>query len=105
MVEDTAVGDPNANGRVERAIQEVACVTRTLWPALEERLGCEVGIRHPLTPWLGRHAGQLITRYQVSNNGSASYRMAKGRDAIQPVCEFGKMVMFSPPKTNVLARA
>ena len=52
-----------------------------------------------------RHAGQLITRYQVRGSGRTSYRMAKGRDAIQPVCEFGEMVMFSPPKTNALAKA
>ena len=105
VFEDTAVGDSNANGRVERAIQEVAGVTCTLGSALEERLGCETGIRHPLTPWLVHHAAQLITRYKVRGSGRTSYRMAKGRDAIQPVCEFGEMVMFSPPKTNVLAKA
>ena len=31
--------------------------------------------------------------------------MAKGRDAIQPVCESGEMVMFLPQKTNALAKA
>ena len=105
MVEDTAVGESNANGRVERAIQELAGVTRTLQSAFEEGLGCEIGIRHPITPWLVRHAGQLITRYQVRDSGRTSYRMAKGRDAIQPVCEFGEMVMFSPPETNRVSRS
>ena len=47
----------------------------------------------------------VITRYQVRGSGRTSYKMAKGRDAIQPVCEFGEMVMFSPPKTNALAKA
>ena len=51
------------------------------------------------------HAGLLITRYQVRGSGRTSYRMAKGRDAIQPVCELGEMVMFSPPKTNACAKA
>ena len=105
VVEDSAVGDPNANGRVERAIQEVAGVTRTLGSALKERFGCEIGIRHPFTPWLVRHAGQLITRDQVRGSGRTSCRMTKGRDAIQPVCEFGEMVMFSLPKTNAFAKA
>ena len=52
-----------------------------------------------------RHAGPLITRYQVRGSGRTSYKMAKGRDAIQPVCDCGEMVMFSPPKTNALAKA
>ena len=56
-------------------------------------------------PWLGRHAGQSITREQVRGSGRTSYRMVKGRDAIQPVCEFGEMVLVSPPKANELAKS
>ena len=104
-VEDTAVGDSNANGRVERAVQKVAGVTRTLKSALEAHLATVVGIDHPLAPWLVRHAAHLITRYQVRGAGKTSYRMAKGRDAIQPVAEFCEMGLFSPPKTNAMAKA
>ena len=98
--ESTAVGDSDMNGKVERGIQEVNGVVRTLRSALEERLGCNITINHPLFPWMVRHAGQVIIRYQVRSSGKTSYRMGKGVDSILPVAEFGEVVHFAPLKTN-----
>ena len=97
--ESSPTGDSNANGRVEKGIQEVNGVTRTLRSALEERLGCTITINHPIFPWLVRHAAQVIIRYQVRSSGKTSYRMGKGVDSILPVAEFGEVVHFAPLKT------
>ena len=75
--ESIAVGDSDMNGKVERGIQEVNGVVRTLRSALEERLGCNITINHPLFPWMVRHAGQVIIRYQVRSSGKTSYGMEK----------------------------
>ena len=98
--ESTAVGDSNMNGRVERAIQELNGIVRTLRSALEERIGCTITINHPIFPWMVRHASQLIIRYQIRASGKTSFRMGKGVDSILPFAEFGKVVHFIPWKTN-----
>ena len=85
---------------MERAVQEVAGVIRTLRSALEGRLKSKVHLDHPLALWLVRHAGQLITRYQIRDTGKTSYRMIKGYDSVIPVAEFGELVHFKPLKTK-----
>ena len=41
-IEQSRVGDSNSNGRVERAIQDLKGLTRTLRSALEENIGEEI---------------------------------------------------------------
>ena len=104
-IENSPVGDSNNNGKVERAIQEVGGVSRTFRSALEARIGAKVGLDHPITPWLVRHAAQVITRYQIRSSGKTSYRRAKGYDSKLPVCEFGELIHFKPLKTTASEQA
>ena len=100
-LENSKVGDSNSNARVERAIQELGGLVRTFRAALESRLGAKIGLDHVIVPWLVKHAASVITRHLVRDCGNTSYKLIKGRRCIEPVAEFGEMVLFKPPMTNV----
>ena len=67
-ITNSPVGDSDNNGRVEKAIQEVVGVARTLRSALEERIKQEIPITHPLMPWLISQAANVLNRYQIRQN-------------------------------------
>ena len=68
-LENSAVGDPNSNGTIERAIQDVESQIRVLRADLEERIATRVRLSSPVVPWMIRHAACLITRCRVRPNG------------------------------------
>ena len=98
-MEESPVGDSNANGKIERAIQELTGVVRTMKIALEENIRESIPIDHPAVPWMIRHASEAITRYQIRDTGKTSFRMARGFNSFIPVAEFGEHVLFKAPKT------
>ena len=71
-------------------------VARTLNLALAERMQTAIHLDQPIVPWLVRHAGQVLNRYQQRDTGRTSFRMAKGYDSILPVAELGECVFFYP---------
>ena len=62
---NSPVGDSDNNGRIEKAIRELEGVARTLRSAFEERIGKEIDLAHPITPWLICQAANALNRYQV----------------------------------------
>ena len=98
-VDHSAVGESNSNGTIERAIQDVEGQCRTLRKALEDRVTSKFPLKHPVTPWLIRHAGYLITRCRVRPSGRTSFQLMKGRRANGKLFEFGENVHFKIPKT------
>ena len=75
-VENSRLRDSNSNARVERAVQEIMGVARTLKLALAERVQTAIHLDHPIVPWFVRHAGQVVNRYQTRGTGRTSFRMA-----------------------------
>jgi thiol-disulfide isomerase/thioredoxin len=92
--EQSAVGDSQSNGEVEIAIQVIEGQIRTLKCQLEHRLGSEMPSDHPLLPWLVRHAGATISRYQKGSDGLTGYRRLRGRDYDRVAIEFGECVWY-----------
>ena len=73
---------------------------RTLRLALQSKIGGDpIGLDHAIVPWLIKHAGQQITRYQIRACGKTSFRRIKGYNCSDPVAEFGECVLFMPPAT------
>ena len=70
--EHSRVGDSSSNGRVERAIQELAGLVRTMKVALEERIGQKVRITHPVVPWLIQHAAGTASNPSASPEKKSS---------------------------------
>ena len=77
--EHSRVGDSSPNGRVERAIQEIGGLVRTMKIALGERLKKRISVCHAVTPWIIRHACTTTNSFTVRDNGRTSHELIKGR--------------------------
>ena len=68
-LEQSRVGDSNSNGKVERAIQDLKGLVRTLKAALEINVGGKVNLSDPIVPLIVRHAAYIINVTRVRENG------------------------------------
>ena len=100
-LENSSVGDSNSNGTIERAIQDFEGQARTLRSALEARIATPVKLNSPVVPWLVRHAACLITRCRIRPSGRTAYELMKGRRSNAQLAEFGEVVHFKIPKTQL----
>ena len=65
--------------------------------ALEEALGGTLQIEMLVMSWLIRHAGWLLTRYNVRASGRTPYKAVKGREYGGDIAEFGEQVYLKEP--------
>ena len=79
------MGDSSSDGRVERAMQELARLVRSMKVSLEGRLKQQISVVHPLAPWLIRHAANTSNNYTISESGKTSLEVIKGRRRIDPL--------------------
>ena len=99
-LEQSRVGDSNSNGKVERAIQDLKGLVRTLKAALEINVGGKVNLSDPIVPLIVRHAAYIINVTRVRDNGRTAWQLMKGRRSRTPLLPFGEVVMVKIPKTN-----
>ena len=78
-LENSCVGDSNSNGRVERPIQDVEGLERTLRSYFESKTATKMRLEDPIVPRPLRYAGLLVAVWRVMSNGCESFRMMKGR--------------------------
>lgn len=71
--ENSRLGGSDSNGRMERAVGESAAMIRTLRASVEENVGEDVDIEHPVVPWLIGYAGEVITRFRVRRDGGQRF--------------------------------
>ena len=79
--EHSPVGESQSNGIVERAVRSSKDQIRTTKLALERRINCRVPAHHPVMTWLVPHAGETISKYQVSKDGKTAYERVMGKPA------------------------
>ena len=94
VMEESPVGDHQANGAAENAVKNVQGQFRALKDALEARLGARIQGEHAAVPWLIMHAGSVISRRRVDKEGFTPYRRWKGKPFNRPVAEFGENVWY-----------
>ena len=83
-----------ANGVIERGVQTVEGIIRTLRSALEERMGRKLEIGDAIWPWLVECASYLSNRCEVGHDGKTAYERLKGKKAKVQGIEFGETVMW-----------
>ena len=98
--ENSKVGDSNSNGKIERKIQNVGNMVRTLRSFLSRKIGQSVKLDMKIVPWMVRHASYLITRCRVRAHGKAALQMIKGRSSLTELIPFGERILFKIPKTG-----
>ncbi len=65
-------GESRSNGEVERAVQEVQGMTRTLADAFRSLTGVELKPQDPLVAWMVEYAGVLLLLLHKSEDGLTS---------------------------------
>ena len=84
--------DPAKGG--ENTVRRLKGQVRTIRSGLENHMGVTVERSHPIVPWMIRHAGALITRYQVGPDGKTAHERLRGRAYDRAVAEFGEKVLY-----------
>ena len=102
ILENSPVGDSRTNGAAERAAQAIAEQVRVLRRGLEQRLGLRLSGKHPVTAWLVEHAADLLSKYQVGDDGKTGYERWKGKKFQQEEIEFGEKIHY---RENLKARS
>ena len=92
--DSSTVHSSKSNGVIERCVQEVQGMVRTLRSAVEERLGVKLAVGHVVWPWLVEFTAWLLTRAEVGHDGRTTYERIKGKSAKLPWIEFGEGVLW-----------
>ena len=92
--QNSPVGESQANGLVERAFRSVKDQVRTLRLALQKRVGCRIPVGHPIMTWIVKHAGELISKYQLNRDGQTAYYKVFGKPCKDVIVEIGEEVHY-----------
>ena len=92
--QNSPVGESQANGLVERAVRSVKDQVRTLRLALQKRVGCRIPVGHPIMTWMVKHAGELISKYQLNRDGKTAYYKVFGKPCKDVIVEIGEEVHY-----------
>ena len=104
IVELSGPDDSQGNGRVEREIQTVRGLARTLIRAVREGTQSEIDVYGPLAQWALRHAAWLLTHFRRQNGSPTAYEMISGRKYTGKLANFGERVLARIPAPNGVDR-
>ena len=106
MPEHPPRGESHApsNGEVERAVQSVQGLARTLKDHLEQKSGVVLGDTHPLLAWLVEYAGSVLTIYHkgAPRDGHTAWTRLRGKPWKHHLPQFGEYVEFRQKTRNKL---
>ena len=94
LMERSPAGSSGSNGVVERAVQSVEGVIRTLLSALEERTGAKIGAEERIVVFLAEYAAYLLNRLEVGKDGKTAYERNKGKKGMVMAVEFGERLLW-----------
>ena len=92
LMEESPVGEHQANGSIENAINDIKSQFRTLKDAMDTRYQHKYDGNHSSIPWLIKHAADVINRTRISTDGKTAFRRWKGREFNKKVAEFGEHI-------------
>jgi hypothetical protein len=78
--EQAPKGESKSNGEVERAVQEVQGIARTLKESVEQGIKAKLESKAAVLAWLVEYAGKLYNMFHVGVDGMTPYRRMRGRD-------------------------
>ena len=102
LLERSPVGSSGSNGLVERGVQSVEGVIRTLKSALEERIGARIRAEEKIVIFIAEYAAYLINRREVGKDGKTAYERNKGKKGLVMAVEFGEKLLWKVrPKSKM----
>ena len=83
-------------------MQSIAEQVRVIRRGLEQRLELRMSGKHPVTEWLVERAADLLSKYQVGDDGKTGNERWKGKPFHGEEIEFGENIHH---RENIKARA
>ena len=80
MTENSPSGSSKSDGIVERALQCVQGMIRTIRSAVAEKWEVKKDV-HFVWPWIAKQAGFLLTRFEVGRDGKTACERRTGKTA------------------------
>ena len=94
IVEEAPVESKGSNGIVERTVQEVEGILRSVYLGLQDRLGRKVSTRERIVAFIPDYVGYLINRLKKGEDGKVGYERCKGKKPTVIGVEFGEKLLF-----------
>ena len=102
--EKSPVGSSGSNGVVERGVQFVEGVIRTLLSALEERIGVKIKAEEKIVIFLAEYAAYLLNKREVGKDGKTAYERNKGKKGEVLAVEFGEKLLWKVRPKNKMEK-
>ena len=100
--EDSSKADSASNGFIEKAVQEIEGMIRTIRHHVEEKTGKKMSKGSAAMVWLIEQAGSLISRYKMGSDGLVPYKRVKGKMPSNFIMPWGEKVLYMPPKATAI---
>ena len=104
VVEQSPVASSGSNGVVERAIQGVEGLVRTLKCACEARWGVQLRPDEKTVVFLAEYAACLINKLEVGTDGKTAWERSRGKRGVVMAVEFGERVLWKVRPSGKLAK-
>ena len=85
--------NPQANGAVERAVQEVMNQIRVMKIGLEQRLATKITTDWKIMEWITELSAVLLNRCLIGKDGRTPYHRLIGKDSQKTLVEIGERVL------------
>ena len=92
LVANPKIRDHASNSYVEGTVHRLRQMSTVLLCALEERLGLEVFVNHPLVSWSFTHSAWLMNRF-ITYGNLTPFEVASGRPYQGKLCDFAEPVL------------
>ena len=99
VYEKGPVGDSNANGCIERAIQTIQGQIRAIKDFTERQMGAMMSLDTSVLKWLLRRAAWTLTTFHVGSDGMIAHQRIRGKVFNQQIAAFGEQIPSKPHKT------
>ena len=95
---ESPVGDSNANGSIERAIQTIQAQIRAIKDYTERQIGATISLDISELKWLVRHAAWTLTTSYIGSDGMTAHQRTRGKPFNQQIAALGEQILFWPHK-------
>ena len=86
-----------AQGSVEHFHRTLVGQVRALKLQLENSYNTRLTSKHPIMPWMVKHAAYLLNRYATHTDGNTSCYRCWNKEHKTPFCDFGETVLYLLP--------
>ena len=93
-----------AQGGVDRFHRTLMGQARALKLQPEKKYSTRLTSKHPIIPWMVRHAAYLLNRYAIHADGNTSYYRRWNKEHKTPICEFGETVLYMLPTAKQMPK-